>query len=223
VALQTGVENVTDRASNPFGMQPPTTPPFEPGRAAVFGYGDANADIHIVGDHPGVHGGLKTGVPFTETAASERLQGVFHALGLLAGPYSDEPTAENLFWSYIHPLAPPDGRQPTAEEYAALERYFDAEFRAINAHIIVPVGDRAIRHVFHEYSARPAPTDIPANHASEHTGRGYIIVPVTDPETWTDGDAERLEERLAAILARDYRQTADLGRFLAGDDPYEVR
>jgi len=42
----------------------------------VPGYGDANADFHVVGDHPGVHGGVDAGIPFTgepwSTAHSSR-------------------------------------------------------------------------------------------------------------------------------------------------------
>ena len=49
------MENVTDRTSNPFGMHPPC-------EQFVPGYGDANAAFHVVGDHPGVHGGVDTGV-----------------------------------------------------------------------------------------------------------------------------------------------------------------
>ena len=47
---------------------------MEPGcERLVPGYGDANADFHVIGDHSDVHGGVETGVPFTETTASDRL------------------------------------------------------------------------------------------------------------------------------------------------------
>ena len=39
------MENVTDRTSNPFDMRPPC-------ERFVPGYGDANADFHVAGDHP---------------------------------------------------------------------------------------------------------------------------------------------------------------------------
>ncbi|MFB6308018.1 MAG: uracil-DNA glycosylase, partial [Haloarculaceae archaeon] len=56
------MRNVTGRRSNPFGMQPPC-------ESYVAGYGDANAHFHVVGDHPCVHGGAESGVPFTDAEA----------------------------------------------------------------------------------------------------------------------------------------------------------
>ncbi|WP_368281142.1 uracil-DNA glycosylase family protein [Halorussus rarus] len=272
------MKNVTDRTSNPFGMRPPC--PEESGesgetagRSAVFGYGDANADFHVVGDHPGVHGGRDTGVPFTGSSAGQRLQAVLHEVGLLADPYSDEPEAADLFLSYRYMCCLPEGREPTEREYDDLEPFFDAELRAIAAHVLLPVGERATRHVLRTYAAREAllapeggarrgepaasgeaanggvasgetPTDEAASgndaadaesadggpgdrmadlHADHLPGRGFLVVPVREPAEWDDGDAERLAASLADLLASDYRQTADLGRFLAEHDTYEVR
>jgi uracil-DNA glycosylase family 4 len=218
------VDHVADRARNPFGIEPPTDPPFDGDRPAVLGYGDPSADFHVAGDHPGVHGGLDDarGVPFTGPG-NARFRAVLHAVGLLNGS-GDDAAAENLFLSYVHPVAPPDGRDPTPAEYAAIERYFDAEFRAVNAHVVLPVGDRAFDHVLREYTARAAriEPDAAAHHATEVKGRGHIVIPVRDPADWTDADAEALERTLTDVLSRDYRQTSDLGRFIAGDEPYEV-
>ena len=63
--LQLHVRNVTGRQSNPFGLSPSC-------ESFVPGYGDANADFHVVGDHPGVHGGCETGIPFTGSRTGER-------------------------------------------------------------------------------------------------------------------------------------------------------
>jgi hypothetical protein len=60
-------------------------------------------------------------------------------------------------------------------------------------------------------------------HADHLPGRGFLVVPVREPSEWTDGDADRLAASLADLRASDYRQTADLGRFLAEHDTYEVR
>ena len=43
------MKRVTDRVSNPFGMR-------APGEPAVYGYGDANADFHVVGADAETHG-----------------------------------------------------------------------------------------------------------------------------------------------------------------------
>ena len=207
------MENVTDRTSNPFGMRPPC-------ERFVAGYGDANAALHLVGDHPGVHGGLDTGVPFTN-AAGRRLLAVFADIGLLDDPDADAPALDDLFLSYLHLCA----GDPTPESYADCERFFDAELRAIGAHVLLPVGERATEHVLRTYTARtpPQPLDMDALHATELRGSGWLVVPVADPGGWNDGHAERLREALETLLGTDYRREAELGRFMPGDEPYLVR
>ncbi|WP_257299985.1 uracil-DNA glycosylase family protein [Haloarchaeobius sp. FL176] len=206
------MENVTDRVSNPFDMHPPREyPPVDDGPDGVPGYGDANADFHVVGASPTQHGGETTGVPFTETEGARRLQGVLYDVGFLAEPYSDAPEPTNLFASYLFMPRLPEGREPTDADYEFMERFFDAEFRAINAHIILPVGATAIDRVLREYTTLrrrfPDTIDDRAIHATEVRGRGFLVVPVADPETWDDEEAEALRERLRAILDSDYRQT----------------
>jgi uracil-DNA glycosylase len=214
------VENVTDRTSNPFGMRPPC--PHGP-ESAVPGYGDANADFHLIGDHPGVHGGGSTGVPFTGSLAGERLQAALSEAGFLEEPYSDEPAVWNLFLSYLH-MCRPSGDEPTEAEYADLERFFDAELRAIAAHVLLPVGERAIRHVVGQYTAKVATdVDVEGVHATEIRGSGFLVVPIADPAGWGEGDHDALVDRLCTVLAMDYRQTTDLSRFLGTSDLYFVR
>ena len=193
------MQNVTEETSNPFGMNV--------GGPAVYGYGDANADFHVIGESPYAHGGAATGVPFTDSDAGERLQRVLHDTGLLPEPYSDEPTGENLFLSYAHPGVT-DG-PPTAESFVDAERFLDAELRAINAHILLPVGDRALHYCLEEHTslASKLPHDAAELHARQLRGRGFMVVPVRDPVEWEAGDRERLVGTLRAILESDYRQT----------------
>ncbi|MFB6195866.1 MAG: uracil-DNA glycosylase family protein [Haloplanus sp.] len=208
------MRNVTDRVSNPFGMQPPC-------ERFVPGYGDANAHFHVVGDHPGVHGGAETGVPFTGHAAGKRLQRALHDAGLLRTT-GDEPDVENTFLSYLHTCVP-DG-DPTEADYGAMEPFFDAELRAIAAHVILPVGERAIRHVLETCTAHDTTAlDVDALHATELLGSGWLVMPIRDPRTWDDCDAERLVDAIETLRATDYRRESDLGRFRAGNEPYLVR
>lgn len=206
-------------------MAPPTHELGDGIEPLVPGYGDANAHFHLIGDHPGTHGGEETGVPFTGSTAGRRLQPVLYDVGFLADSYADRPTATNLFASYLHMVTLPDGREPTETEYAELERFFDAELRAIAAHVLLPVGERAIRHVLDQYTARAelAEEESATLHAREISGSGWLVVPIREPDEWTDTDAEKLRERLDAVLERDYRQRADLSRFLTDDERYEVR
>jgi uracil-DNA glycosylase family 4 len=202
------VRNVTDRTSNPFGMRPPCdrVDPADP--TAVFGYGDANADFHVIGDHPGVHGGESTGVPFTETESGRAVQDVVRAVGFADGS-RNRPDLENCFLSYVHMCALPDGRAPSEGEYADLEPFFDAELRAINAHILLPVGARATDHVLRTYTTQRRRFDLemPSLHAREIRGRGFLVVPIADPVEWEPGDREVIVSRLEALLDSDYRQT----------------
>ena len=187
------MKRVTDRVSNPFGMR-------APGEPAVYGYGDANADFHVLGADAPTHGGADTGVPFTGTVAGERLQAVLHDVGFTADPYSDEPELSNCYLSYLR-LSPGDP--------ADLERYADAELRAINAHILLPVGDDALSYVLEEFTtqARKLSPDAAELHAGEVRGRGFLVVPVKEPAEWAAGDREALTDRLTALLDSDYRQT----------------
>ena len=208
------MENVTDRRSNPFDMAPPC-------ERFVPGYGDANAHFHVIGDHPKTHGGIDSRIPFTETPGSDRLRGTLADAGLLADS-STPPTVDRTFLSYLCQCVP-DGPEPTADQYAATEPFFDAELRAITAHVLLPVGDRAIRHVLETYTARRPPTDPTSLHATELRGGGFLVVPVADPSGWSDSDEAAFLDTLGTLRATDYRREADLGRFVPGDEPYFVR
>jgi uracil-DNA glycosylase len=175
---------------------------------AVYGYGDANADFHVIGDHPGVHGGAETGVPFTDSVAGRRLQSVLASVEFAADEYDDRPDLSNCFLSYRHPGVPFD-ETPTEETYDDLERFLDAELRAINAHILMPVGDRPLEYVLREHTSRlrTLPCDATRLHAADIRGRGFLVVPVADPNGWTSDEGAQLESTLARILDSDYRQT----------------
>jgi uracil-DNA glycosylase family 4 len=204
------VQNVTDRTSNPFDMRPPCD-------EFVPGYGDANADFHVVGDHPGVHGGAESGVPFTGSLAGDRLRDALRDAGVVG-----EDEAENVFYSYIH-MCVADG-EPSPASYRDLEPFFDAELRAITAHVLLPVGERATRHVLETCTAiDPDEVTLSEIHASELHGSGWLVVPALDPAGWTDAQRDAYVEALRAVLASDYQREADLGRFLAGPEPYTVR
>jgi len=205
------VQHVTDRTSNPFDMRPPCD-------AFVPGYGDANADVHVVGDHPGVHGGADSEIPFTDSLAGDRLREALQAGGLL----DDEAGPDGVFFSYLHACVP-DG-DPTEADYRDLEPFFDAELRAITAHVLLPVGERATRHVLANYTAI-APDDVTLSeiHATELHGSGWLVVPCLDPAGWSDDQEAAYVDALRALLATDYRREADLGRFLVGPEPYTVR
>ncbi len=198
------VETISHRRRNPFGMSPECH-----GGQAVPGYGDPSADFHLIGDHPGRHGGVRTGVPFTAHPVGRRLQGLLHELGLLGSPYDEEPDVSNLFMSYLHMCPPLHDEAPTVESYARLERFFDAELRAVNAHILLPVGRRATDVVLESYTtqARKVPAAMEDRHAIEVRGRGFLVMPMKDPMAWEACDREAIQSRLGHLMSSDYRQT----------------
>jgi len=197
----------SDETSNPFGMDHPCD-------RAVPGYGAVDADFHAIGDNPGIHGGAGTGVPFTDSVAGDRFIGVLASVGL-AGRDADGdgaspgPTVDNCYLSYVYPCVPERGHAPTDADHEELEPFLDAELRAVNAHVLLPVGDRALGYVLREHTTLTTefPTDAAALHARQLRGRGFLVVPVRDPAAWTDDDREALTETLRAVLASDYRQT----------------
>ena len=210
------MENVTDRVSNPFGMRPPC------GRY-VPGYGDANADFHVVGDHPGNYGGESNEVPFTNDTGLQ-LQEALAEAGLLDG-VGDRPETKGTFLSYLHMCVPDGAAEPTDAEYGSMERFFDAEVRAIAAHVLLPVGERATRHVLATYTARygKVTLDMGQLHGTEVLGTGWLVYPIANPARWEEDDRERLVDALERLQAGDFRREVDLGRFGEGDEPYFVR
>jgi uracil-DNA glycosylase len=210
------VRNVTDRTRDPFDLDPPCD-------RSVPGYGDANAHFHVVGDHPGRHGGLEAAVPFTGEPAADRLRRALHDGGLLTDD-GTPPSVDRTFLSYLH-MCVPERTEPTAAEYADMARFFDAELRAIAAHVLLPVGERPVRHVLREYTARDPrlADDLRSLHATELRGGGWLVVPALDPDRWTDDDETRLVAALVDLQRTDYRRESDLGRFLPGGESYMVR
>jgi uracil-DNA glycosylase len=214
------VEYLADRRQNPFGLDTPC-------ERAVPGYGDVNAHFHVVGDHPGVHGGTDTGIPFTGQPWSRRLFDALERGGLVAAFEPDANTLDcpGTFLSYLSMCAPGTAGEETltGDVYATMEPCFDAELRAITAHVLLPVGQSATEHVLGTYTSLSPDQHVERLHARTLSGAGWLVVPVADPAGWTDEQANSLVETLRDIRERDYRQQSDLGRFFPGEQPYLVR
>lgn len=221
------MKNVTSERSNPFGMRPPCSQQCSAGddRTAVFGYGDANADFHIIGDHPGAHGGTITGIPFTGSSSGNKIIDVLIETGLVSTHGSNSIRPENSFLSYLYCCCVQENFTPAPEDYKKFERFFDAELRAIAADVLVPVGETPTRYVLQEYTNQypRVSHDMTHLHGRELRGRGFLVVPLLDPSTWTDEDFTVAVDALTQVLSRDYKQMVDLGRFLPHGDPYFVR
>lgn len=208
------VTYVSDASSNPFGFDPDC-------ERFVPGFGDVEADFHVIGDHPGAHGGVTAGVPFTETEAADRFQRALLRGGLLRQTGAP-PTVDSTYLSYLHPCVP--DRQPDEDDYRHQETFVEAEVRAIVAHVLLPVGERATRWVFENMTTRSsADIEMGDLHATELIGSGWLVVPVADPNEWDDDAGRELADALVELRQRDYRREADLGRLASGGGPYYVR
>ncbi|WP_372911192.1 uracil-DNA glycosylase family protein [Salinigranum sp.] len=200
-----------DRLRNPFNMDEACTncdalP--ETRTQVVHGYGDVGAEFLFVGDSPS-QAADRTGVPFTGDGGGERLQRVLGELGFSRSPPdATEPDLQNVFLTYLarcrHPTRP-----ATDAEVTNCDPFLTAEIRMINPHIIVPVGERALRTLAVEYTTRPPESfDVEEAHATTIRGRGFELVPMKSLEDQTDADTEAFVDHiLENVFARDYRQT----------------
>ena len=192
----------TDRAAvNPFAISAPC-------EGYVPGWGDREADFHLIRGRPSGREDTHRN-RFTEPP----LGGVLESVGLLR---NGEPS--NLFASFVH------GCPDRAFSTHRLESIFDAELRAITAHVLLPVGQTAFEYVLEQYTNHdPGAPSLEDFHAQELTSGAWIVLPLRDPGSWRAADATAAREALEAILARDYRREADLGRHVTGSDAYLVR
>lgn len=219
-ALIGSVDYVSDRRLNPFGLDPPCEDP-------VYGFGDPAADFHVIGDNPAVHGGQELGIPFTGNPWSASFFEALHRAGLVQeyDLEAGEVEVAGTYLSYLSmcPVAS-SSAENGADQYDRFEPYFDAELRAITADVLLPVGRRAIRHVFESYTSQSLDgIDPETMHASDLAGAGWLVVPIKDPGDWHEGDDTALVETLQSLQEGNYRQVSDLGRFQPGGSPYFVR
>lgn len=202
------VEPVTP-VYNPFGI----TAPCE---GYVPGFGDRDADFHLIRDRPEA-AVIESEWPAPDRSIPDPLRRVLQAVGLLHGT---QPT--NLFFSYQMPCTGAAGETDrTAHQLTAI---FDAELRAVTAHVLIPVGEPAIHTVLEQYSlVDPDSVSLDSLHATELASGSWIILPLAEPAEWSAADETAALRAFEDLLSRDYRREADLGRHIPGSDSYFVR
>ncbi|MFB6221447.1 MAG: uracil-DNA glycosylase family protein [Halolamina sp.] len=200
-----------DELRNPFSMDEEcrNCPALADCReTVVHGYGDVGAEFVFVGESPSA-AAEETGVPFTGDAAGRRFQRILNELGFSRSPPEHpEPDLQNAYVTHLTRCRHPD-RSATDREVDNCEPFLNAELRMINPHIIVPIGDRALRELAIEYTTRaPDSFDVEAEHATTVRGRGFELVPMLPPAAQTDEqEAAFVEHVLENVFSRDYRQT----------------
>lgn len=95
----------------------------------VFGEGDPNAEIYLIGEAPGFHENQQ-GRPFVGQAG-KLLERTLETIGL---------NRTNVYISNVVRFRPPQNRDPLPEEIAAFQPYVDREIEIINPKVIVTLG-----------------------------------------------------------------------------------
>lgn len=102
----------------------------------IWGTGDPNADIMLVGEAPGAEESLR-GVPFIGKAG-QKLNNILSAAGF---------NREDLYVTNTIKCQPPGNRVPTKEEITACCDYLEQEIASVKPKIIVPLGNTALQYI----------------------------------------------------------------------------
>lgn len=95
----------------------------------VFGEGNPDAEVYMIGEGPGYWEDLK-GRPFVGQAG-KLLDGLIESIGMKRG---------DVYISNVVRFRPPENRDPLPSEIKAFEPYVDREIKIINPKIIVTLG-----------------------------------------------------------------------------------
>ena len=171
----------------------------------VHGYGDVGADILLVGETP-TAGAEATGIPFTGDETGQGVQALLGNLGFRTSPATAErPDIENAYLTYLTRCRHPD-RAATDEEIGQCDPFLNAEVRMINPEVLIPVGERALRVLAADHTTLREPPAIEAAHATEIRGRGFLLIPMREPDEQTDADQQAWLDTMRDVLGGDYRQ-----------------
>ena len=111
--------------------------PLHEGRTqTVFGVGDVNADLMLIGEAPGAEEDRR-GEPFVGRAG-KLLDAMLRALGM---------TREQVFIANILKCRPPNNRDPRPEEVRACENYLVQQINTVKPRLILALGRVAAQNL----------------------------------------------------------------------------
>lgn len=145
----------------------------------VPAFGDANAELIIVGLAPGMHGANRTGRPFTGDHAGILLYETLHKYGFATKPQSfsadDDLQLVNCRITNAVKCLPPDNK-PLPAEMATCNQFLAAELQNLNASsIILALGSVAHLAVLKAFDLKIK--DFKFGHAARHSlPNGTILV-----------------------------------------------
>jgi uracil-DNA glycosylase len=116
----------------------------------VPGFGDANAELLIIGLAPAAHGANRTGRMFTGDSSGDWLYRALYETGFANQPNSaskdDGLQLTNVFISAVARCAPPDNK-PLPEEIANCSPYLEKEIELLhNVKVILCLGHISFNH-----------------------------------------------------------------------------
>jgi uracil-DNA glycosylase family 4 len=109
----------------------------------VPGFGDANAELFLLGLAPGAHGSNRTGRMFTGDRSGDFLYAALHKAGFANQPNcsnrDDGLKLKNAYISAAARCAPPDNK-PLPAELASCRGYLERELEIIRPKVILALG-----------------------------------------------------------------------------------
>ena len=105
----------------------------------VFGEGNINADIMIIGEGPGADEDIQ-GIPFVGKAG-KLMDKAFQGVGI---------KREEVYIANIVKCRPPNNRNPEKDEASACREYLESQIKLVNPEIIVLLGSVALKNILGE-------------------------------------------------------------------------
>lgn len=146
----------------------------------VPGFGDARAELIIIGLAPAAHGGNRTGRAFTGDRSGDFLFGALHRCGFANQAGSRERKdglkLRNAYIGIAVRCAPPANR-PLPSEFANCRPYLGTELSILKPKAILALGAIALRvylQLLKDHGAIPACSDYPFTHGASYQLPGRL-------------------------------------------------
>jgi len=154
---------------------------------AVFGNGNADADLMFVGEAPGMHEDQQ-GIPFVGRAG-QLLDELLREVGL---------SREEVFVCNVLKSRPPGNRDPQPDEISTCRPYLDAQVELIEPRVICTLGNFATKLLTRSQRGITSVRGRPQEH--QIGGRLVRIYPILHPAAALR--TPRVKEQLAEDFAR---------------------
>ncbi len=150
----------------------------------VFGVGDPDADLLVVGEGPGADED-RLGEPFVGRSGKLLDQLVLEEMGL---------TREQFYIANVVKCRPPDNRDPRPEEIAACNPWLEAQLDLIAPKVVLTLGNLAMRTLLQTKDG------ITKVRGASYPFRGGLLIPTFHPAAILRGGAQQLAQMRADLV-----------------------